>query len=99
MDKLSKKAWRKPNKEYQDLDEYYLYDILLSYLYDGIIWSNTIEIYIQCYNLSKASVPYVVPINNNQLIISFQTDEDSLPNEFKGDMNSILKIMIDFQNK
>jgi len=76
------------------LDEYHSFEILLSYSNDGIIWSNPIEVYTSHYNLSKASAPYVVSTDNNQLIISFQTDEDSLPNGYRGDMNSIMKVMI-----
>ena len=48
--------------------------------------------------MSKASAQYVVSTDNNKLIISFQTDEDSLPNGFRGDMNSIMKVMISKPN-
>lgn len=78
----------------EHLDEYHSFEILLSYSNDGIIWSNPVEIYTSHYNLSKASAPYVVSTDNNQIIISFQTDEDSLPNGYRGDMNSIMKVMI-----
>ena len=81
-----------------NLDEYHSFEILLSYSNNGIIWSNPVEIYISHYNLSKASAPYVVSTDNNQLIISFQTDEDSLPNGYRGDMNSIMKVMISKPN-
>ena len=80
------------------LKEYHSFEILLSYSNDGIIWSNPVEIYIPHYNLSKASAPYVVSTINNQLIISFQTDEDSIPNGYRGDMNSIMKVMISKPN-
>lgn len=80
------------------LNEYHSFEILLSYSDDGFIWSNPAEIYIPHYNLSKASAPYVVSTDNNQLIISFQTDEDSLPNGFRGDSNSIMKVMISKPN-
>lgn len=80
------------------LDEYHSFEILLSYSNAGIIWSNPVEIYIPHYNLSKASAPYVVSTDNNQLIISFQTDEDSVPYGFRGDMNSIMKVMISKPN-
>ena len=80
------------------LDEYHSFEILLSYSNDGIIWSNPVEIYTSHYNLSKASAPYVVSTDNNQIIISFQTDEDSLPNGYRGDMNSIMKVMISKPN-
>lgn len=82
----------------EHLDEYHSFEILLSYSNDGIIWSNPVEIYTSHYNLSKASAPYVVSTDNNQVIISFQTDEDSLPNGFRGDMNSIMKVMISKPN-
>ena len=80
------------------LDEYHSFEILLSYSNDGIIWSNPVEVYTSHYNLSKASAPYVVSTDDNQLIISFQTDEDSLPNGYRGDMNSIMKVMISKPN-
>ena len=80
------------------LKEYHSFEILLSYSNDGIIWSNPVEVYTPHYNLSKASAPYVVSTDNNQLIISFQTDEDSLPNGFRGDINSIMKVMISKPN-
>ena len=82
----------------EHLDEYHSFEILLSYSNDGIVWSNPVEIYTSHYNLSKASAPYVVSTENNQLIISFQTDEDSLPNGYRGDMNSIMKVMISKPN-
>ena len=82
----------------EHLDEYHSFEILLSYSNDGIIWSNPVEIYTSHYNLSKASAPYIVSTDNNQLIISFQTDEDSLPNGYRGDMNSIMKVMISKPN-
>jgi hypothetical protein len=80
------------------LKEYHSFEILLSYSDDGIVWSNPVEIYTSHYNLSKASAPYVVSTDDNQLIISFQTDEDSLPNGYRGDMNSIMKVMISKPN-
>lgn len=80
------------------LKEYHSFEILLSYSDDGIVWSNPVEIYTSHYNLSKASAPYVVSTDNNQLIISFQTDEDSLPNGYRGDSNSIMKVMISKPN-
>jgi hypothetical protein len=80
------------------LNEHHWFEILLSYSKNGINWSNPVEIYIPHYNLLKASAPYVVSTDNNQSIISFQTDEDSLPNGFRGDMNSIMKVMISKPN-
>ena len=82
----------------EHLDEYHSFEILLSYSNDGIVWSNPVEVYTSHYNLSKASAPYVVSTDNNQLIISFQTDEDSLPNGFRGDIYSIMKVMISKPN-
>ena len=82
----------------EHLDEYHSFEILLSYSNDGIVWSNPVEIYTSHYNLSKASAPYVVSTDNNQIIISFQTDEDSLPNGNRGDVYSIMKVMISKPN-
>ena len=78
----------------EHLDEYHSFEILLSYSNNGVIWSNPVEIYTSHYNLSKASAPSVVSTDNNQIIISFQTNEDSLPNGYRGDINSIMKVMI-----
>ena len=52
----------------EHLDEYHSFEILLSYSNDGIIWSNPVEIYTSHYNLSKASAPYVVSTDNNQIL-------------------------------
>ena len=76
------------------LKEYHAFEILLSYSKDGIIWSNPVEIYTPKNNLSKASAPFVVSTEDNQIIISFQTDEDSLQNGHRGDLYSIMKVMI-----
>ena len=76
------------------LREYHAFEILLSYSKDGIIWSNPVEIYTPKYNLSKASAPYILSTNNNQIIISFQTDEDSIKYGVRGDIHSIMKVMI-----
>ena len=52
----------------ESLDEYHSFEILLGYSNDGIIWSNPVEVYTSHYNLSKASAPYVVSTDNNQLL-------------------------------
>lgn len=63
-----------------------------------IIWPNQVEIYTSHYNLSKPSAPYTVSTENNQIIISFQTDQVSLPNGFGSDMNLIMIVMISKSN-
>ena len=54
------------------LNEYHSFEILLSYSNDGIIWSNPVEVYTPYNNLSKASAPYIVSTDNNQLFWLFQ---------------------------
>ena len=76
------------------LEEYHPFEILLSYSKNGINWSNPVEIYTPKNNRSKASAPFVVVTENNQLIISFQTDEESILDGYKGDYYSIMKVMI-----
>ena len=87
------------DKDYQlltgkTLDEYHWYEILLSYSKDGITWSNPVEIYIPKNEGSTARAPYILSTEKNQLIISFQTDEDSCLYGFFSDYNSLGKIMI-----
>ena len=87
------------DKDYQfltssSLDYYNWNEILLSYSKDGIIWSNPVEIYIPKNEQSRARAPFVVSTENNQLIISFQTDEDSITSGYFSDINSIMKVMI-----
>ena len=76
------------------LEEYHWFEILLSYSLDGLNWSNPVEIYIPKNNGSKASAPFVLSNDKNQLIISFQTDEDCIKSGFEGDSYSIMKVMI-----
>ena len=76
------------------LQEYHWFEILLSYSRDGLNWSNPIEVHIPKNNGSKSSAPFVLSNERNQLIISFQTDEDSITSGFEGDSYSIMKVMI-----
>ena len=55
---------------------------------DGVKWSNPKDIYIPNSKGSKASAPGLVELPNGQLVVSFQTDEDS---NKKGDIYSICK--------
>ena len=80
------------------LKEYHWFEILLSYSRDGLNWSNPVEVYTPKYNGSKSSAPFVVSNEKNQLIISFQTDEDSITSGFAGDCYSIMKVMISKPN-
>ena len=76
------------------LEEYHSFEIVISYSKDGENWSNPIEIYHGHNNGSKYSAPYICITASNQLIISFQTDEDSINSGFKGDLYSTMKIII-----
>ena len=76
------------------LDEYHSFEIVISYSKDGENWSNPIEIYHGHNNGSKYSAPYICITQSNQLIISFQTDENSINSGFKGDLYSIMKVLI-----
>ena len=49
----------------------------MSYSKDGINWSNPVEIYVSKNNGTKSSAPFILCNDNNQLIVSFQTDEES----------------------
>lgn len=87
------------DKDYQlltgkSLEEYHWSEILFSYSKDGIDWSNPVEIYIPKNEGSTARAPYILSTEKNQLIISFQTDEDSIKYGFFSDQNSLGKIMI-----
>lgn len=75
------------------LDEYHPFEILMSYSKDGENWSNPVEIYTPHNNLSKSSAPYVCVTEDDQLVISFQTDEDAVPT-YVGDSYSIMKVMV-----
>jgi hypothetical protein len=70
------------------------FEILMSYSKDGINWSNPVEIYISKNNGTKTSAPFILCNDDNQLIVSFQTDEDSYNFGYGGDMYSIMKVMI-----
>ena len=76
------------------LKEYHSFEIVISYSKDGENWSNPVEIYHGHNNCSKYSAPYICISEYNQLIISFQTDENSINSGFKGDLYSIMKVMI-----
>ena len=76
------------------LEEYHPFEILISYSKDGKNWSNPIEIYTPKNEGSKCSAPYICITKNDQLIISFQTDEDSVSSGFIGDLYSIMKVII-----
>ena len=76
------------------LNDYKWTELLMSYSKDGVNWSNPIEIYISKNNNTKSGAPFVLCNDNNQLIISFQTDEDSYNFGYGGDIYSIMKIMI-----
>ena len=76
------------------LNEYHPFEIVLSYSKDGENWSNPIEIYNGHNKGSKYSAPYLCINDSNQLIISFQTDENSINSGFKGDLYSIMKVII-----
>ena len=77
-----------------ELDEYHPFEIVISYSKDGINWSNPIEVYNGHNKNSKYSAPYICITDSDQLIISFQTDEDSVNSGFIGDLYSIMKVMI-----
>ena len=70
------------------------FEILLSYSKDGMNWSNPVEIYISKYNGTKSSAPFILCNDNNQLIVSFQTDEDYYRYGYRGDKYSLMKVMI-----
>ena len=76
------------------LDEYHPFEIVISYSKDGENWSNPIEIYHGHNKGSKYSAPYICITETNQLIISFQTDENSVNSGFIGDSYSIMKIIV-----
>ena len=76
------------------LEEYHPFEIVISYSKDGENWSNPIEIYHGHNKGSKYSAPYICITELNQLIISFQTDENSVNSGFIGDLYSIMKVII-----
>ena len=70
------------------------FEIVMSYSKDGINWSNPVEIYVSKNNGTKSSAPFILCNENNQLIVSFQTDEESYDFGYDGDIYSIMKVMI-----
>ena len=76
------------------LKEYHPFEIVISYSKDGENWSNPIEIYHGHNKGSKYSAPFICTTENNQLIISFQTDENSVNSGYIGDLYSIMKVLI-----
>ena len=66
----------------------------MSYSKDGVNWSNPVEIYVSKNNGTKSSAPFILCTDNNQLIVSFQTDEDSYNFGYRGDKYSTMKVMI-----
>lgn len=88
---------------YRDSDYHYLtdetlseshpFEILMSYSKDGKNWSNPVEIYTPHNNLSKSSAPYICVTEDDQLVISFQTDEDAVPS-YVGDAYSVMKVIV-----
>ena len=87
------------DKDYPLLTGQYLghhkwFEILMSYSKDGINWSNPVEIYVSKNNGTKSSAPFILCNDKNQLIVSFQTDEESYDFGYDGDIYSIMKVMI-----
>ena len=78
----------------ETLNEHKEFVILISYSKDGVNWSNPVEVFIPKNEGSKSSAPYLCITDNNQLIISFQTDEDSISSGMVGDPYSIMKVII-----
>ena len=69
--------------------------IMLSYSKDGINWSTPVEVFVPQGTGSKASAPYVCVTSDDRLVISFQTDEDSVAaGTGIGDHVSIMKTII-----
>ena len=76
------------------LNEYHPFEIVISYSKDGENWSNPVEIYHGHNKGSKYSAPFICITETNQLIISFQTDENSVNSGYIGDLFSIMKVII-----
>ena len=90
-------TYRSENYEYftgGKLKQYHPFEIVISYSKDGEKWSNPVEIYHGYNKDSKYSAPFISISESDQLIISFQTDENSINNGFKGDLYSIMKVII-----
>ena len=78
----------------KSLSEYHPFEILMSYSKDGVTWSNPVEVYVPKNNRSKASAPFICVNDKDQLIISFQTDEDAVNSGYVGDSYSVMKVMV-----
>ena len=90
-------TYRSANYKYLtggSLDQYHPFEIVMSYSKNGENWSNPIEIYHGHNKGSKYSAPFLCITETDQLIISFQTDENSVNSGFKGDLYSIMKVII-----
>ena len=70
------------------------FEIVMSYSKDGINWSNPVEIYVSKNNGTKSSAPFILCTESNQLIVSFQTDEESYNFGYDGAIYSIMEVMI-----
>ena len=71
------------------------FEVLMCYSKDGENWSDLIEVYVSHGDGTKASGPYVCVTEDDRLVISFQTDEDSSYLEGKyGDGFSDMKVVI-----
>ena len=69
--------------------------IMISYSKDGVNWSTPVEVYVPKGMGSKASAPYVCITSDDRIVISFQTDEDSVAaGTGIGDGHSIMKVII-----
>ena len=75
------------------LSESHPFEIMMSYSKDGKTWENPVEIYTPHNNLSKSSAPYICVTEDDQLVISFQTDEDAVPT-YVGDSYSVMKVIV-----
>ena len=75
------------------LSEKHPFEIMMSYSKDGKNWENPVEIYTPHNNLSKSSAPYICVTEDDQLVISFQTDEDAVPT-YVGDSYSVMKVIV-----
>ena len=78
----------------ESLVEFHPFEILISYSRDGENWSDPIEVYTPKNQGSKASAPYICINDKDQLIISFQTDEDAVTSGYVGDKYSIMKVIV-----
>lgn len=69
--------------------------ILMSYSKDGENWSTPIEIYKPHTSGAKAAAPYVTVTKDDRIVVSFQTDEDSVKaGTGTGDWYSVMKTIV-----